>query len=144
LELRHALEPAARLTEMVLVPIAPTSKRFEDFVAPPGWRQSLVRAFDRLLRWGQRNTDRPEKINGPVFEVFCHTVCALTELAWSREERAAWEAQNADLVEAILEAVRRDPGRRVLVVVQCQRMHRLVPQLKAHSDELEFVSYQEF
>jgi hypothetical protein len=30
----------------------------------------------------------------------------------------------------------------VLVVVQCQRLHRLTPLLKAHSDELELVHYQ--
>jgi hypothetical protein len=46
------------------------------------------------------------------------------------------------MAENILQVVRRDPGRRVLVVVQCQRMHPLKQILKTHTGELEIVQYQ--
>lgn len=59
------------------------------------------------------------------------------------QDRAAWAAQTQALVDNVLRAVRRDPGRRVLVGVQCQRLHRLVPLLKAHADVFEIVRYQE-
>lgn len=139
--MRQALEPAARLTETVLAPVAPSPERFEDFVAPPGWRQNLVRTFDRWLRWGQRKAGKPQAIHGMLFESFCHTVCLMTEMAWSARERAAWERQNQALAEAILQVARRDPGRRVLVAVQCQRFHKLEPLLKEYSDEIALVDY---
>ena len=141
LELRQALEPAVRLTETVLVPVAPSPDRFEDFVAPPGWRQDLVQTFDRWLRWGQRKAGNPQAIHGMLFESFCHTLCLMTEMAWSPEERAAWEHQNKALAEAILDIAHRDPGRRVLVAVQCQRFRKLEPILKGYRDEIELVDY---
>jgi hypothetical protein len=143
LELRQALEPAARLTETVLVPVAPSPERFEDFVAPPGWRRSLVRTFDRWLRWGQRKAGKPQSIHGVLFESFCHSVCLMTETTWSPSERLAWDLQNQALAEAILEVARRDPGRRVLVAVQCQRFHKLEPLLKKYRDEIDLVDYRD-
>lgn len=142
MELRQALEPAARLSETVLVPVSPSPERFEDFVAPPGWRQNLVYTFDRWLRWGQRKANKPQAVHGMLFESFCHTVCVMTELAWSPDERAAWGRQNQALAEKILDIARRDPGRRVLVAAQCQRFHKLEPLLKRHRDEIELVDYR--
>lgn len=54
-----------------------------------------------------------------------------------------WNSQNRAIAENILQAVRRDPGRRVLAAVQCQRIHKLEPLLKWHSDLLELVHYQD-
>jgi hypothetical protein len=142
-EIGAALVPVSAVTDIVLVPVAPTPERFGDYPALPGWRQSLARWSDLCLRWGQRRADGPEAIHGPIFGAFCHTLCALTELAWTSRDRAAWEAQNRSLVENILQVARQDPGRRTLVVVQCQRVHRIAPLLKAHSEELEIVRYQE-
>ena len=64
-------------------------------------------------------------------------------MMWTSEDRAAWEAQNTALAESIVQAMRQDMGRRVLVATQCQRLHRLVPLLRAHADALEMVNYQE-
>jgi len=143
LEIRSALVPVSAATDIVLVPVAPSPARFSDYASPPSWRRDLARWLDLCLRWGQRKADGPEAIHGPIFQTFCHTLCTLTELSWKPQDRAAWEAQNHSLVESILQVVRRDPGRRVLVVVQCQRLHRIVPLLNAHAEELEIVSYQE-
>ena len=143
LEVREALAPVVKATDIVLVPVAPSPQQFTDFEGPPGWRRDLVSTFDRALRWGQRRADRPEAINGTLFELFCHAVCELTEMTWTKEDRTTWEAQNDVLAENILEAVQRDEGRRVLVAVQCQRLHRLLPRLRAHADLLEIVDYQE-
>lgn len=141
-EVRSALAPAAALTDVVLIPVAPSPEQFADFTPLPGWRRSLVCQYERLLCWGQRKANRPEAIHGPAFEAFCHTVCALTELTWTSQARARWEAQNRELVENILQAIRQDPGRRMLVAVQCQRLHRLLPMLQAYTDLLEIVNYQ--
>jgi hypothetical protein len=62
---------------------------------------------------------------------------------WTPEDRAVWEAQNEALAENIVRAVKQDAGRRVLVAVQCQRLHSLMPLLHAHADEFEIVDYWE-
>jgi hypothetical protein len=131
-EVREALAPAVAATDVVLVPVAPSPARFGDFAPEEGWRAGAVRTFDRLLRWGQRRANSAETVNSPLFGAFCHTVCSLTEWSWNAAERAAWNAQNEAIVANVVEAVRRDPGRRVLVSVQCQRIHKLLPHLRAY------------
>lgn len=142
LEVREALAPVIASTDIVLIPVAPTLERYADFTPDSGWRRSFVRTFDRFLHWGQIQADDARTVNGPWFGAFCHTICWLTESLWSAKDRVAWEKQNEELVENIIGAVRRDSGRRVLVTVQCQRLHRLIPLLHAHSDLFKIVSYQ--
>ena len=141
-EVRGALAPVEAATDIVLIPVAPTHQQFADFTPTAGWRR-LARVFDRLLRWGQRRANRPEAINGLMFGTFCHTVCWLIEMTWTMEVRRAWEAQNQAIGDNIIQAVQRDPGRRVLVAVQCQRLHRLAPFLKASADAIDIVNYQQ-
>jgi hypothetical protein len=142
-EVREALNPAVAETDVVLIPVSPSPNQFADFSPSRGWRRRLVKGLERLLQWGQRKAGRPEAINGSLFNLFCHSVCWLTEVAWDSEERQVWESQNEIMAENILRSVLRDPGRRVLVAVQCQRLHRLVPLLKAHQQELEIVHYKD-
>lgn len=142
LELREALAPAVDVTDIVLVPVVPSTKQFTDFTPLGGWRRRLIRTFDRILRWGQRKADTAEAINDAWFGLFCHTLCDLTEMFWSKQDRAAWELQNQTLVENILSAMWNNEGSRVLVAVQCQRLHRLIPLLEKHSNLFDLVGYQ--
>ena len=142
LEVREALTPVIASTDIVLIPVAPTLERYADFTPDSGWRRRIVRTFDRLLRWGQIRADDAPTVNGPWFGAFCHTICLLTESLWTADDRAKWEKQNQELVENIVRAVRRDSGRRVLVTVQCQRLHRLLPLLETHDDLFKIVGYQ--
>ncbi len=142
LEVREAVAPTIASTDIVLIPVAPTPEQFADFTPDSGWRRRLVRTFDRFLRWGQIRANDAETVNGPWFGAFCHTVCLATEMFWTAKDRSAWDGQNKELVENIVRAIQRDSGRRVLVAVQCQRLHRLLPLLHAHKDLFELVSYQ--
>ena len=141
-EVREALAPVVAATDIVLVPVLPTPTHYADFTPATGWRRDVARAFNRALRWGQREADRPEAVNGAIFGAFCHTLCALTEMMWTAEDRAAWEAQNRALAENIVQAVQQDRGRRVLVTVQCQRKHWLAAHLRRQAD-VELVDYWE-
>jgi hypothetical protein len=143
LEVREALAPVIASTDIVLIPVAPSPKQYVDFTPDSGWRRPIVRTFDRLLRWGQIEANDVKSINGFGFGAFCHTVCLLTEMFWTKKDRAAWERQNIELAENIVHAVQRDRGRRVLVAVQCQRLHRLIPLLQAHNALFQIVSYQD-
>ncbi len=140
-EVREALAPVVAATDVVLVPVAPSPQRFTDFAPQSGWQRAMVKTFDSLLRWGQRRAGTPRAVNGSLFGAFCHTVCALTERSWSAAERHAWNEQNEAIAANILQAVRRDPGRRVLVAVQCQRIHKLRPLLRRHDESLEIVAF---
>jgi hypothetical protein len=142
LEVREALAPIIASTDIVLIPIVPTSKRYTDFAPDSGWKHRLVRTFDRVLQWGQIQADDVQAINGQWFGAFCHTICWLTETLWTPKDRAAWERQNQELAENIVRAVQRDSGCRVLVAVQCQRLHRLIPLLRAHDEFFTIVAYQ--
>lgn len=142
LEVREALAPVIASTDIVLIPVAPSPAQYQDSTPDSGWRRRLVRTFDRLLRWGQIQADDAQTVNGPLFGAFCHTVCLMTESLWNAKDRATWERQNQDLAENIVRAVQRDRGRRILVTVQCQRLHRLIPLLHAHDDLFKIVGYQ--
>lgn len=142
LEVREALAPVIASTDVVLIPVAPSPEQYADFTPDSGWRRRLVRTFDQFLRWGQIQADDVETVNGLWFGAFCHTICWLTELLWTSKDRAAWEKQNEELAENIIRAVKRDSGRRVLVTVQCQRLHRLLPLLRANDDLFTIVAYQ--
>jgi hypothetical protein len=140
-EVREALAPVVEATDVVLVPVAPSGDRFADFAPNAGWRRGLVQSIDRALRWGQRQADTPEAINGKLFEAFCHPLCRLTELSWTAGQRKAWDEQNKTIAGNIMQAVRRDVGRRVLVVVQCQRIHKLSTLLQPYREELDMVQF---
>ena len=141
-EIRESLAPVIAVTDTVLIPVAPTPQQFSDFAPRDGWRYRLVKIFDRFFRWGQIQANNPDTVNGPWFGAFCHMVCMATELLWSAEERAAWENQNRQLAENIVHTIQRDTGRRVLVAVQCHRLHHLIPLLRAHSDLFDIMGYQ--
>jgi hypothetical protein len=143
LEVREALAPVIASTDIVLIPVAPSPKQYVNFTPDSGWRRRIVRTFDRLLRWGQIQANDVKSINGFGFGTFCHTVCMLTEMFWTKNDRAAWEKQNRELAENIVRAVQRDRGRRVLVAVQCQRLHRLIPLLQTYNNLFQIVSYQD-
>jgi hypothetical protein len=141
IEVREALAPVIASTDIVLIPVSPGPEQYVDFAPRVSWRSRLVEALDRLLRWGQIQANGAQAVNGFWFGAFCHTVCWLTEAFWIRQDRAAWERQNRELAENIVRAVQRDSGRRVLVAVQCQRLHRLI-RCCAHDDLFEVVPYQ--
>ena len=143
LEISAALAPLVAASDIVLIPVIPSLEQFTDFTPSAGWRRSLARGFDRILRWGQRTANRPEAINGVMFGAFCHTLCWLTEKMWTENDRMTWEAQNKAMAKNIMQAVRRDPGRRALVTLRCQRLHVLLALLRTYSDELEIVDYRE-
>ena len=141
-EVREALAPIIAATDIVLIPVAPTPEQYADFTPNSGWRHRLVRTLGRFLRWGQIQANDVKTVNSPWFGAFCHSVCWLTEIFWNTKERTAWERQNKELAENIIRAVQRDSGRRMLLVVQCQRLHPLVSLLHAHEDLFEIVAYQ--
>jgi hypothetical protein len=141
-EVQRSLLPLAELSQVVIVPLAPDPREFNDFAPRTGWRARLTGWLERALRWAQRRANSAEAIHAWPFEAACHTLCHLNQLSWDAEARRAWEEQNQGMLDNILQAIGRDPGRRILVAVQCQRIHWLEPRLKKMPD-IELVDYGE-
>ncbi len=141
-EVGRSLLPLAELSDAVVVPVAPDARQFDDFAPITGWRGELARRLSGVLRKAQRAANSAEAIHAMLFQSVCHTICLLNEMSWDAEARQAWNEQNQAMLDNILQAARRDPGRRMLVAVQCQRVHWLQPHLKRAPD-IELVDYRE-
>jgi hypothetical protein len=142
IEYREALIPLATRTNIVIVPIQGLLEY--SLCAPQAGsllrlRRSLARHLDNLLRWLQRRANGPEAINSGAFGHICHIICLLEAWNGGAAVRQAWQVANRALRENILSAVRRDPGVRVLVTVDCRRRHQLVAWLR-HVDEVALVN----
>ncbi len=141
-EVQRSLLPSAEVSDVVIVPVAPDARQFDDFAPKSGWRGGLARRLARTLRRAQRAANKAEAVHAIPFQSVCHTLCLLNEMSWDADARKAWHAQNQAMLDNILHIARRDPGRRMLVAVQCQRTHWLAPRLKKVAD-IELVDYRE-
>ena len=145
IEYREALIPLAGRTDMVIVPVqgpAGCESGLPRDACVPRPRRAILQWLDALLRWFQLRADGPRAIHSGTFGHVCHTICVLEAWVGGPAARRAWEAANRALLENVLAAVRRDPGVRVLVTVDCRRWHQLVERLR-HVDEIELVAYWE-
>jgi len=133
-EVRESLLPAAALTDVVVLPVAPDTRQYSDFTPNQGWRGRLAQAMSRALIKAQRAANNIDAIHAMTYQNVCHTLCLTSELFWTAEARREWHTQNEKLLANILQAIRQDPGRRVLVALQCQRIHWLEPKLEDHPD----------
>ena len=147
-EIREALVPAAACIDTIIVPLGGSSKA--ELVAPgagtlAGLRGWFLGAADRFLTDMQRSraTDGPDGVNSAAFEHICGMACNLEEIVAGDEGRAAWEQTNERILQRLLDAVRRDPGRRMLVAVNCRRVHWLRSRLRRFDDELSLVDYHQ-
>ena len=145
IEVQEALVPEARRVGAAIVPLTGPSPL--EFARPAGkelarLRASQGRAADNLLRRLQRAADSPGRVNSTLLEHVCALICHLGAAATSDAGRRSWKETNDRILDWLVWAVRRDPGRRVLVAVQCRRVHWLAPRLKRVPD-IELVSYRE-
>ena len=141
-EVRQALAEAAAATDVVLLPVADTVHQFADQAPQRGWRRQVVAWAEAMLVWAVRRADRVEAVQGSWFRTICHLACWVAELCWTPAARSLWEQETRSMADHILQAIARDPGRRVLVAVQCQRLHRLLPMLQRRAPSVDFVGYQ--
>lgn len=139
-EYRDALLPLAHQTDIVVVPIA-GDRPLEEPVAI-GWRGKVIAVLRRWLADLQRTAPGPAAINEGWRHHLADTLYSV--IAWfaGNEDRRAWQAHTAYLTQQVLEVVRRDPGCRILVVVNVRHCHHIRPALSQHS-EIEVVPYSQ-
>ncbi len=140
-EVREALVPLAQRSDIVLVPIGAPSP--EELRAPPASiRAALNSVLDATLARLQKTANDARRVNSAFVSHTCGLICHLEEYTSGARGRQAWIATNERMLENIKAMVERDPGRRILVAVQCRRNHWLGPRLRRLPD-VELVNYWE-
>ncbi len=139
-EYRGGLLPLAHQTDIVVVPIG--EARPLDEPTAVGWRGSKIAVLRRGLSWLQRTSPDPTAINQGWRHHMANEL--YDAIAWlsGPAARHAWHAHTAHLVYRVLETARRDPGCRILVVVNVRYCHHIRPAL-AQDPEVQVVKYSE-
>lgn len=143
-EYRDALLPLSRRTDIVVVPVSGYGRM--DLAQPRkgpflAMRTFLVRLLNAHLRWMQSGKRGVKALNSGTWGTVCDRLCSLTARLCGRDVLDAWDEANRTLFENVLEAIRRDPGRRVLVTVDCRRRHRLERELRRVT-EVDLLPYE--
>ena len=137
-EYREALLPLAHQTDIVVVPIG-AALPFREPTAL-GWRARVIASLRKWLAYLQRTSPDPAAIN----EGWRHHIAdsLYGTIAWLAGSEAwrVWRMHTAHLTQQVLEIARRDPGRRILVVVNVRHCHHIRPALKKYP-EIEVVPY---
>jgi hypothetical protein len=140
LEYREALVPLAGQTDIVVVPVA--DERPSPEPALQGVRATIGKRVKQALAYLQRSAPSPAAINqglrhhlaNDLYEVLAGLQGGdLRRNAILHASRLAWN---------VVQAVRRDPGRRVLVVVNVRYCHYLRRYLRSYVD-LQVVPFPE-
>jgi hypothetical protein len=139
-EYREALLPLAHQTDIVVVPIA--GDRPLEEPAAIGWRAKVIAVLRRWLADLQRTAPGPAAINEGWRHHLADTLYSVIAWLAGNEDQRAWQAHTAYLTQQVLEVVRRDPGCRILVVVNVRHCHHIRPALSKHS-EIEVVPYSQ-
>ncbi len=138
-EVGGALVPLAYQTDIVVVPIAGN-------VLPPwsqatGWREKVVQFLRKRLATLQRNANGPDAINQGWRHELANVYYGLARWLAGRDMRQAYREHTDHLAQAVLDVARRDPGNRILVVVNVQYCHLIRPRLRRFPD-IDVTSYQ--
>lgn len=129
-EYRDALLPLAQQTDIVVVPIAGDRPPPEPTAS--SWRGSVIVLLRRLLAFVQRTAPGPAALNeGPLHHMADGLYGLIARLSGPEAVRA-WRAHTDHLVAQVLSVARRDPGRRILVVVNLRHCHHIRPALRRH------------
>jgi hypothetical protein len=137
-EYREALLPLAHQTDIVVAPIAGSQP-------PPkpeasGWRGTAILWLRSWIATIQRTASGPDAVNqGWRHHLANYLYDATRWLSAGDIERATREHM-AQLTQAVLEVARRDPGARILVVVNVQYCHIIRERLRHHED-VEVTTY---
>ena len=137
-EYREALLRLAEQSDIVVVPAG--GEELEEPTAS-GWRGRAIDWLRDRLVGLQRSAPGLDAINHgwrhDLGNLIYHLIAGLA----AGDVRRQRDRHLARLRELVLQTARRDPGARILVVVNIQYCHLLRPELSKHPD-IDVVSYQ--
>jgi hypothetical protein len=139
-EYRQGLIPLANQSDIVVVPIGEKDQSMDYAVSR--WRTNLIAWLHDRLAALQRRASGPAAVNqGWRHELANLLYYAIVMLEGSLAA-AVRKDHVQDLVSNVLEAASRDPGCRMLVVVNVQYCHRIRPLL-GQIEGIQVVSYEQ-
>jgi hypothetical protein len=139
-EYREALLPLARQTDIVVAPIGGEKSPSKQLTG--GWRRVVINSLRSWISAIQRSAPGPDAMNqGWRHDLVNYLYDATRRLSGIDMEREA-RAHTDYLTREALAVSRRDPGARVLVVVNVQYCHIIRERLRKH-EELEVTAYSE-
>ncbi len=139
-EYRDALLPLAEQSDIVVVPVGTDAHDHEP--AAHGWRGALIGLLRKGIAAIQRSAPGPDALNyGWRHDVANHLYNLTLRLAGEKAHHSRSD-HTLDLIRQVAETAHRDPGTRVLVVVNVQHCHHIRPALDQYAD-IEVVRYDE-
>ena len=138
-EYREALLPLADQSDIVVVPVGGNEP---DEPTASGWRGRLIHWLRDRLAGLQRSAPGLDAINHGWRHDLGNLIYHLMAGLAAGDVRQQPEEHLARLRDQIVQTAQRDPGTRILVVVNIQYCHLLRPELRKHPD-IDVVSYQE-
>lgn len=139
-EYREALVPLAQQTDIVVIPVADERPRPE--VPMRGWRASAAEWIKRALASLQRTASSPEAINQGIRHELANLLYHILADFNTKDARESVNVHASRLARNVSKAARRDPGRRILVVVNVRFCHLVRRSLRS-DPEVHVVRYQE-
>jgi len=139
-EFAEALLPLAYQTDMVVVPIAGANPPQEPTAT--GWRGWLI----ERLRWGLAQIVHSAPDAAAMNQGWRHDLAnvfyaLIARLAGGNVEQE-WHAHQQHMIAQVRQLAQRDPGRRILVVVNVRHCHHLRPALATDPD-IDVVQFSE-
>jgi hypothetical protein len=139
-EYQEALLPLAHQTDIVVAPIG--GGQLPPNLEAGGWRGAAIRWLRKRIAAIQRKAPGPDAVNqGWRHHLANYYYGAARWLAGADVDRATRQHTD-DLTQATLDVIRRDPGTRVLVVVNVQHCHIIRERLRGYED-LDVATYTE-
>ncbi|PKN97517.1 MAG: hypothetical protein CVU42_15870 [Chloroflexi bacterium HGW-Chloroflexi-4] len=141
--IRETIVPLCRRTNMVIIPVGGSVlKEFGIPTADRFLKAQAIRALNGLQRISWAVINHPAAINSAAYSHCCDLTCAAELNLCGQTAKKKWKEANDTIIKNILETLTRDPGRRVLVTVDCRRRQWLIKQL-AQSSQVVLVHYKE-
>ncbi|MCO6450743.1 MAG: hypothetical protein J5I90_08130 [Caldilineales bacterium] len=127
---RDALLPLADQTDIVVVPVGEDEQPPEPQAA--GWRGRIITLLRALLGYLQKTAPGPDAINSGWRHDLANELYHLALRLGDADTEQTLAAHRQVLIDNILAAAERDPGARILVVVNVQHCHHIRPALAAY------------
>jgi hypothetical protein len=141
--IRETIVPLCRRTDMVVIPVGGVaSMEFGATEADRFIKARLIRVLNGLQRISWAVVNQPAAINSDAYTLCCNLTCAVELNLFGKTAKKIWQEANDTILKNILETLTRDPGRRVLVTIDCRRRQWLVKQL-AQIPRCDLVHYNE-
>lgn len=145
-EYRDALVPLAYQTDIVVVPIGsgpePGSATRDDPRGATSIRSWIVNRLRGALVRLDHGTHDPASVDRGAHHFVAEFIYHLIDDVQGASVRATVVAHREALAARIADVARRDPGSRILVVVNARYCHRLRRELRRHAG-VRLVSYSE-